>query len=215
MKLTFNYKKWIGIILSVVATLATVYFAGSHKADNKIERLEQNQELLLAKNESLRVDSAKHMSEIKTLNLTADEFKKANTYLTDKVAELEISNKRLRSASASSYKVITKIETKVKDSLIFVHDTVPTFARMFDYTDAYTDVKGYVTTEDAVLNIHTRDTITHIMSYEPKRYLFGLIKCGRKYVKSTFANANPNATIVVEEAVEITDSQNKHINGCK
>lgn len=213
MKLTFNYKKWIGIIVSVVSTLAAVYFAGSHKADNQIERLEKNQELLLAKNESLRVDSAKHMSEVKTLSLTADEFKKANTYLSNKVAELEISNKRLRSASASSYKVITKIETKVRDSLIFVHDTVPTFARMFDYADAYTDVKGYVTKEDAVLDIHTRDTITHIMSYEPKRYFFGLIKCGRKYVKSTFANANPNATIIVQEAIEITDKQDKQING--
>ena len=214
MKL-INYKKWIGIILSAVAALAAAYFAGSHKADNQIERLEQNQHLLLSKNESLRIDSAKRMSEIKTLNLTADEFKKANTYLTDKIAELKISNKRLRSASASTYKVITKIETKVKDSLIFVRDTIPTFARMFDYTDAYTDVKGYVTTEDAVLNIHTRDTITHIMSYEPKRYFFGLIKRGKKYVKSTFTNANPNATIVVQEAVEITDKQNKHVNGCQ
>lgn len=215
MKLTFNYKKWIGIIISVVSTITAVYFAGLHKAGNQLERLEKNHELLLAKNESLRVDSAKHMSEIKTLNLTADEFKKANTYLTDKVAELEISNKRLRSASASTYNVATKVETKVRDSLIYVHDTISTFARMFYYTDAYTDVKGYVTTEDAVLNIRTRDTITHIMSYEPKRYFFGLIKCGRKYVKSTFANANPNATIVVKESVEITDKQNKHINGCQ
>lgn len=213
MKLLF-IKKWIAAIISVAAIIAVAYFAGSHKADNQIERLEQNQEFILSKNESLVIDSAKRMSELKTLSLTAEEFKKANTYLTDKVEELEISNKRLRSASASSYKVITKIETKVKDSLIFVHDTVPTFARMFDYTDAYTDVKGYVTTEDAVLNIHIRDTITHIMSYEPKRYLFGLIKCGKKYVKSTFANANPNATIVVQEAVEITDKQNKHVNGC-
>lgn len=213
MKLLF-IKKWIAAIISVAAIIAVAYFAGSHNADNQIERLEQNQEFILSKNESLVVDLAKRMSELKTLSLTADEFKKANTYLTDRVAALEISNKRLRSASASSYKVVTRIETKVKDSLIYVHNTVPTFSRTFDYTDAYTDVKGYVTTEDAVLNIHTRDTITHIMSYEPKRYFFGLIKCGKKYVKSTFSNANPNATIVVEEAVEITDSQNKHVNGC-
>ena len=108
-----------------------------------------------------------------------------------------------------------EIETKVKDSLVFLHDTVQVYARTFDYSDAYSDVKGYVTTESAVLDIHTRDTITHIISYEPKRYFFGLIKCGRKYVKSTFANANPNATIVIQEAVDITDKQNKHINGCK
>lgn len=214
MKLTFN-KKWTAAIISVAAIIVIAYIAGSHKADNQIERLEQNQEFILSKNESLVIDSAKRMSELKTLSLTAEEFKKANTYLTGRVAELGISNKRLRSASASSYTTSTKIETKVKDSIVFVHDTVQVYARTFDYSDAYSDVKGYVTTESAVLNIHTRDTITHIMSYEPKRYFFGLIKLGRKYVKSTFANANPNATIVIQEAVEITDEQNKHINGCQ
>ena len=214
MKLTFN-KKWIAATISVALIVTVAYLAGSHKADNQIERLEQNQEFILSKNESLVIDSAKRMSELKTLSLTAYEFKKANTYLTDRVAELEISNKRLRSASASSYTTSTKIETKVKNSIVFVHDTVQVYARTFYYSDAYSDVKGYVTSESAVLDINTRDTITHIMSYEPKRYFFGLIKLGRKYVKSTFANANPNATIVIKEAVEITDEQNKHINGCQ
>ena len=214
MKIALN-KKRIALVISVAVIISAAYFAGSHKADNQIERLEQNQELILSKNKSLVIDSAKQMSELKTLSLTADEFKKANTYLTDRVAALEISNKRLRSASTSSYITTTKIETKVKDSLVFLHDTVQVYARTFDYSDAYSDVKGYVTTESAVLDIHTRDTITHIISYEPKRYFFGLIKCGRKYVKSTFANANPNATIVIQEAVDITDKQNKHINGCK
>ena len=214
MNIAFN-KKYISATISVAAIIAISYLAGSHKADNQIERLEQNQEFILSKNESLVIDSAKRMSELKTLSLTADEFKKYNTYLTDRVAELEISNKRLRSASASSYTTSTKIETKVKDSIVFVHDTVQGYARTFDYSDAYSNVKGYVTTESAVLDIHTRDTITHIMSYEPKRYFFGLIKLGRKYVKSTFANANPNATILIQEAVEITDEQNKHINGCQ
>ena len=214
MKIALN-KKRIALVISVAVIISAAYFAGSHKADNQIERLEQNQEIILSKNESLVIDSAKRMSELKTLSLTADEFKKANTYLTDRVAALEISNKRLRSASVSSYTTSTKIETKVKDSLVFLHDTVQVYARTFDYSDAYSDVKGYVTTESAVLDIHTRDTITHIISYEPKRYFFGLIKCGRKYVKSTFANANPNATIVIQEAVDITDKQNKHINGCK
>ena len=100
MNITIN-KNRIAAIISVAAIIAASYFAGSHKEDNQIERLEKNQEFILSKNESLVMDSAKLMSELKTLSLTADEFKKANTYLTDRVAELEISNKRLRSASSS------------------------------------------------------------------------------------------------------------------
>lgn len=195
------------VIISLAISIA--YYVGYHKQAEVVKRLKSNQEILLDKNANLKIDSINRVSEMEALNLSASEYKKASLRLATKVAELEISNKRLIEASTSSYKVITKVETKVKDSLVYVHDTVPILAKSFSYQDAYTNVDGYVTDEAAVLNIFTKDTITHVTAYEPKRYFFGLIKCGKKYIRSIFHNANPNALVIIQEAVVIEDKKRK------
>ena len=162
-----------------------------------MSRIKENMEILLESNNDLilkarhyQIQDSLNVAQIKSLELTAKEFKTYREKDAELIKNLKIRNKDLEAL------VNTKLETR-DTILVAVHDTVPGIAT-FNYTSTWTDLSGTIdTAKDTMqVSITNREDLEIVESVTRKRFLGFLWYCKKlESRKVDIVSHNPNTTI--------------------
>lgn len=162
-----------------------------------LDRIKENMEVLLESNNDLilkvhhyQIQDSLNVAQIRSLELTAKEFKTYREEDAKLIESLKIRNKDLEAL------VNTKLETR-DTILVAVHDTIPGVAT-FNYTSTWTDLSGTIDMikDTMQINIANREDLEVIESVTRKRFLGFLWYCKRlESRKVDVVSHNPNTTI--------------------
>ena len=162
-----------------------------------LDRIKENMEVLLESNNDLilkvhhyQIQDSLNVAQIKSLELTAKEFKTYREKDAKLIESLKIRNKDLEAL------VNTKLETR-DTILVAVHDTIPGVAT-FNYTSTWTDLSGTIDMmkDTMQINIANREDLEVIESVTRKRFLGFLWYCKKlESRKVDVVSHNPNTTI--------------------
>ena len=160
-------------------------------------RIKENMEVLLESNNDLilkvrhyQIQDSLNVAQIRSLELTAKEFKTYREEDMKLIESLKIRNKDLEAL------VSTKLETR-DTILVAVHDTIPGVAT-FSYTSTWTDLSGTIdmVKDTMQINIANREDLEVIESVTRKRFLGFLWYCKKlESRKVDVVSHNPNTTI--------------------
>lgn len=162
-----------------------------------LNRIKENMEVLLESNNDLilkvhhyQIQDSLNVAQIKSLELTAKEFKTYREKDAKLIKSLKIRNKDLEAL------VSTKLETR-DTILVAVHDTIPGVTT-FNYTSTWTDLSGTIDMikDTMQINIANREDLEVIESVTRKRFL-GFLWYRKKLEsrKVDVVSHNPNTTI--------------------
>lgn len=162
-----------------------------------LDRIKENMEILLESNNDLilkvhhyQIQDSLNVAQIRSLELTAKEFKTYREEDAKLIKSLKIRNKDLEAL------VNTKLETR-DTILVAIHDTIPGVAT-FNYTSTWTDLSGTIDMikDTMQINIANREDLEVIESVTRKRFLGFLWYCKRlESRKVDVVSHNPNTTI--------------------
>lgn len=162
-----------------------------------LDRIKENMEVLLESNNDLilkahhyQIQDSLNVAQIRSLELTAKEFKTYREEDAKLIESLKIRNKDLEAL------VNTKLETR-DTILVAVHDTIPGVAT-FNYTSTWTDLSGTIDMikDTMQINIANREDLEIIESVTRKRFLGFLWYCKKlESRKVDVVSHNPNTTI--------------------
>lgn len=162
-----------------------------------LDRIKENMEVLLESNNDLilkvhnyQIQDSLNVAQIRSLELTAKEFRAYREKDAKLIKSLKIRNKDLEAL------VNTKLETR-DTILVAVHDTVPGVTA-FNYTSTWTDLSGTIdTVKDTMqINIANREDLEIVESVTRKRFLGFLWYCKKlESRKVDVVSHNPNTTI--------------------
>lgn len=162
-----------------------------------LDRIKENMGILLESNNDLilkvhhyQTQDSLNVAQIRSLELTAKEFKTYREEDAKLIKSLKIRNKDLEAL------VSTKLETR-DTILVAVHDTIPGVAT-FNYTSTWTDLSGTIDMikDTMQIDIANREDLEVIESVTRKRFLGFLWYCKRlESRKVDVVSHNPNTTI--------------------
>ena len=185
--------------LVILVLLGIIGLLWSHILSQKknLDRIKENMEVLLESNNDLilkvhhyQIQDSLNVAQIRSLELTAKEFKTYREEDAKLIESLKIRNKDLEAL------VNTKLETR-DTILVAVHDTIPGVAT-FNYTSTWTDLSGTIDMikDTMQINIANREDLEIVESVTRKRFLGFLWYCKRlESRKVDVVSHNPNTTI--------------------
>ena len=159
-------------------------------------RLAQNQNTLMTEIDYYIFRDSLHVASINQLILDQSEFKRYKSETAELIKDLEIKLKRVESTSKTVVKTEYKIQTTIKDSIVY-KDTL----KCFDYKNKHIDVAGCFSKDTVNLDIASRDTIVQVVHRIPRRFLF--FNYGTKGIKQEILSLNPYTTIVYTEYIKL------------
>lgn len=191
----------IGLIsIGILVALCVFFFAMWRGASGEKERLQANQNALLEKNEFYRTEAEHNAASVEALTLSKREIEKYNADLVKTCDELNVSLRRMISASVSGIRSDYHIEGELREKSVTVHDTAQTMKCM-DYDSPHLSFSACVDSSSFVVaDIVTRDTINSIVHGVPHKFLF--FKWGIKEVRQEVFSTNPNTHIVYTQLIE-------------
>lgn len=112
-------RKYLIILLlaSIALALGAIQRCSKLKEDNK--RLANNQTALMQEVELYKTIDGKNAAKVVELSLKKREFEQLNSYLKEEVERLGLKIKNLKSASSTITLTSLKIDTVIKDSIVF------------------------------------------------------------------------------------------------
>jgi hypothetical protein len=114
---------------------------------------------------------------------------------------LGIKNKRIEDLSVSTSKTVISIKEVLKDTTIYVHDTLVITAKSFKWADPWNSVSGLVYKDSVDVDITVFDTlavVTHMT--KPGKWFLPRIFQSWK-LETEVANVNPNADFKIESSI--------------
>lgn len=182
------------LVLLGIIGLLWVYISSQKK---NLDRIKENMEVLLESNNDLilksvqyKIQDSLNVAQIKSLELTIEEFKTYRVQDAKLIKDLKIRNKDLEAL------VNAKLETR-DTILVAVHDTISGIAT-FNYTSTWTDLSGTIdTVKDTMqISITNREDLEIVESVTRKRFLGFLWYCKKlESRKVDVVSKNPNTTI--------------------
>lgn len=182
-----------------VVTMSVCLFLTLFLKNREIRRQENN---FIALNEELthyKTANGQRATQVSSLILTNKELKTYNEELVNQVKDLKIKLKNVQSISVKALESNYNINSTLKDSVIFVYDTVSQTiidTTKIKYTSYFDDWITFKQTQiDTAVNteIKTRDSITIVQHWEPYKFL--CFRWGKKKSKETVTNSNPYSTV--------------------
>ena len=185
--------------LVILVLLVIIGLLWGHISSQKknLDRIKENMEVLLESNNDLilkarhyQIQDSLNVAQIKSLELTVEEFKTYREKDAKLIKDLKIRNKDLEAL------VNTKLETR-DTILVAVHDTIPGIAT-FNYTSTWTDLSGTIdmVKDTMQVSITNREDLEIIESITRRRFLGFLWYCKKlESRKVDVVSKNPNTTI--------------------
>lgn len=192
-------------LIIIVLGMAAVTGVAMHQCkrlqqDN--ERLSANIASLSAGTQQYKTEAGKQAARAQQLELTAGELKQHCADLQARLNDMGIKNKYLQRAVYASTQMSAKVDTVVRDSIVYV----PQLARLdtlqvLQWADAWVRLNGTIHAGRFSGSITSQDTITVAVHKVPKKFLF--IKWGTKRIDVSVASSNPHTIINQVKCVEI------------
>ena len=189
------------IIIAALLIVSVVALNMMWKKERKERiRTESNQTALLQTVERFRTKDGLNAVSIQKLTLKNSEFKKYNQDLAETVKSLNIKVKRLQSVSETVTKTVTKVNTVIKDSIIYRDNTIVDTLRCIEFSDGWVSANGCVL--DGVLHgeIVSKDTLIQAVHRVPRKFLF--FRWGAKAIRQEVVSKNPHTQIEYSKYIE-------------
>lgn len=190
----------LALHLLVIGAVALLYSDRQSLAEDN-DRLHNNQFELLKQATVYKTESAKNALTVKQLQLTLEEVKAYNNDLEAQVKDLGIQLKRVQSAQTTSTATTVKVETVLRDSIIFINN-VRDSVNYIAWSDPWVQVDGTINRGMCNMCIYSVDTLDQIVHREPKKFLF--FKWGTKAIRQEIVSRNPHTRIVYSNCIRFT-----------
>jgi hypothetical protein len=198
-------KKYLIIICLVLATLSAWLSHSLVKNRAECKRLQSNQEALMKSVELYETQAGESAASVNRLQLNYDDLERHYNNVCLEAKNLGIKVKRLQSVAQTGTHTDIKIQTEVKDSIIYAYkenlvyiDTV----KWFSWHDPpWVDITGVIDSGRVNLNVQSVDTLLQIVHRVPKRFLF--FRWGTKAIKQEIISKNPHAKIIYSDYIEL------------
>ena len=149
-----------------------------------------------------KTKDGKNAAKVVELSLKGKEFKQLNSYLKEEVERLGLKIKNLKSATSTITLTSLKIDTVIKDSIVFlpakgIADTL----KCFSYNDGWINASGCIGADNRFQGtFESNDTISIIAHRVPKRFLF--FRWGCKAIEVEVVSHNPHTKINYAKMIE-------------
>lgn len=187
-----------------VTLVAGVLLRGWLRATDEKERLQQNQQALMANLQEREQSLDSCYASVEVLRLRCREFERLCRADADTIRSLGI---RLRRVEAVARQVMTtQVDVRVPmvDSVRIVHrDTAVVFdtLRRFEWSDPWVKVVGEIERDSVRCVLQSVDTLRQIIHRVPRRFLF--FRWGTKAVRQEIRSSNPHTRLCYSEYLVI------------
>lgn len=198
------------IAVAVLTAAASALFWGSKlsKLKEQCSMLERNQQSLLEQCDTLTLANGKHIARVMELELTNEELCKLVGEDYQQISELGIKNKYLQHVISTGSHTELKVDTIIKDSIIFVpvidstgitykQDTMQVWSWQDDWVKAH----GTIYNNKVEAEFESTDSLLIVAYRVPKRWWF--IKYGTKYVEMEVVSSNPHTKLQYAKSVKL------------
>lgn len=192
-----------GILLVIVAVLVGTVWLQQRKVvrlKQERDRHEQNSEALLSDLKRWQVDSATMATDVKTLRLSVDEFKRYRANDLAKIKEMGIKIKHLEAAAKHEIEVDAPIHAVIRDSVV-VRDSVVLRVQAVLMMNPYIQLHGVIERDSLIGSVHLPVTLRQAMWIEYKRRWLFWKKV--KAVHQVITTDNPYVKVKYSEFINI------------
>lgn len=201
-------KIYIGVGILVMAMGAAIFLLTKQ---NKRLRLEKNQAISfdLARQDTIKIirnENGKLSARIEVEDLTNRNLRALRE--DDRlfwITQLDIVNKRMNNVeqvSRTTARVVGNFKIPLRDTTIFVNDSLPQRVRTFDNHDKWLRVSGIITPDTIEVVPFVNIEIKTVIVWQRKHKLLG-IRFGKKQYFGESVTENPYATITNMEITRI------------
>lgn len=164
------------------------------------DRYQQNSDALLSDMKQWRVDSTSMATDVKSLRLTVDEFKRYRAEDLAKIKQMGVKIKNLEATAKQQIEVNAKITAAIKDSVV-IRDTVPVLVKSVSMITPHIQLSGIIERDSLIGKIHLPVTLRQAVWIEYKRrWLFWKKVVA---VHQTITSDNPHVEIKYSEYIRI------------
>ena len=178
----------------------------------RLDRAKQQAELYRADVEALqqgmseyRTKDSLNVAQVGQLQITLKEYERYREDDARLIRELQTKRRSLEQVITAQSKMMSELQGSVRDSLIYVSDTVQVLARCIDIEKPYISLHGCMEGSQFNGNIEVRDSLLLVESVRYKRFLGFLWRT--KKVRDRHwevVSRNPDVRITGFEVVRIT-----------
>ena len=190
-----------GCIASLCIVLLFFAVGRCDRHRKEATRLKDNFDAALSEVRRYKTKDSLNAVSVSVLTLTVKEFERNFTELSERAAALELSNRRLLSASRTATVTEYRIETRWRDSIIFVAGRIDTI-RCISYNDEFLTFAFCDSSDVAKPFIASRDEMFQYVHRVP-RFEWWFIRIGTKGIRQDITFRNPNTLIEYSEYVRV------------
>lgn len=194
-------KKYIAIAVGVLVVAVIYLLATTISLRKANSTYKSNQQALLEKVDYYKTEAGKSAASVQKLELSYSELEDNYQTVCDAADELNIKLKRIEATSTTAIKTEVKIQTVVKDSIIYHSALDIDTVKRLRWRDAWVDISGYLQKDSLNLNVQSSDTIVQIIHRVPKKFWF--ITYGTKAIRQEMISTNPHTAIVYTEYIDL------------
>lgn len=198
------------LIYCVLCLVAVAVYSGIQnmrleQARQEAERYKADVEALEQGMSEYRTRDSLNVAQVEQLQLTVKEYERYREDDARLISQLRTRGRSLEQVITAQSSMIGKLQGSVRDSLIYVSDTVQVLARCVDIEQPYISLHGCVEGSQFSGSIEVRDSLTIVESVRYKRFLGFLWRT--KKVRDRhweIVSRNPDVRITGFEVVSIT-----------
>ena len=175
------------------------------KARQEAQRYKADVEALQQGISEYRTKDSLSVAQVQQLQLTLKEYERYREDDARLISQLRTKSRSLEQVITAQSSMIGKLQGSVRDSLIYVSDTVQVLARCVDIEQPYISLHGCMEGAEFNGSIEVRDSLTIVESVRYKRFL-GFLWRTRKVRDRHWeiVSRNPDVRISGFEVVSIT-----------
>ena len=195
-------------IIKLVAIIAYIIISFVYVKSLKIKNsaLSNNQETLLTTVEKYKVADSLNAAKINALQLSLSEYKKYRAEDAELIKKLKAD--KVSSATSATLVTTTKIETKIKDSIVYVNKFIPIDTiKSINFKSEWITVNGMISNNSVSLDIVNREHLIVVESLVRKKLWFIKLPVkifGYKTKSVDVISKNPNTEITDLEFIQIS-----------
>lgn len=198
------------IAVAVITAAVSALFWGSRlsKIKDECSRLERNNQSLLEQCDTLTLANGKHIARVQEMELTNEEMCKLVGEDYKQISELGIKNKYIQHVISTGSHTEVKVDTIIKDSIIFVpviDSTGITYKQdtmqVWSWKDDWVKAHGTIYNNKVEADFESTDSLIIVAYRVPKRWWF--IKWGTKYVEMEVVSSNPHTNLKYAKSVKL------------
>jgi hypothetical protein len=189
----------IALLIGVIAFQRYRYDKVSAERDT----YRTNTETLLYDVRQYRARDSINVVSIGELSLKVSEYEKYRADDAGLIKSLEVDAKRLQQVITTQTQTIYRMESNVKDSLVYIDSYITDTLQCISMSEKWYDFQGCIDKEKRFSGIfENRDSLVYVEHIIPKRFLW-IFKYGVKERRQEMLSKNPNTRIVGAEFITI------------